>query len=503
MSNILPLKQIKSLPHTSGFTIENYINSGFWKDVWKAKRNSDHSTWALKFLNRTDVAYEQSKQRNLSEKEIWIKEGLYGNTTAFTNLAFHYVDVADDGTPFVAEEYVDRFLSDYIAEGSVNTKEILHITQGIAAGLRDLHTHIMRQSGDIVNNTLEQKIGVIHGDLKKDNIGYTTQKIVKITDFGNATGGSHGRDNVGYLYSRAPENFSEAPIMASDVYSAGTILYEMLAGKKLFKEEFGNTPTHAKTFIHENYARKKWNRLIDKKTSGMPKYFKKLLRSALYHHTDRLKDGAELLTAVEHANQQYEESRSSNRIKRYGLRTAIALPLLSLATFFAVESGAKNEKLIQLTLANDLSRRWGIVHNYFINHATTDETIIDTQAIDGYIDFFNGDRKSAAFAYVFPDQAARAYALSDGAKDFDTLKKYVPKDFDHIALIDYVDYNYYDNWMITGRSEVVREAIKKFTGKVADFKKTYQDSVAREEQLQKKMYDTEQSIKRSLKLIGK
>jgi len=503
VSNSQLEKKAKELPPTSQFDIANYIGRGFWKDAWHATRKSDGSNWALKFLNRSEAAYKQSEDRKLSVQEIWLKEGLGGNTTAFTNLAFHYIDRADDGTQFVAEEFIDRFLSNYLAEkGKLSIEETLKIGSGIATGLSDLHKHIVWQSGDVKDKSLEQKIGWVHGDLKPDNIGYTTQGIVKITDFGAATMGSHSRDNVGYLYSRAPENFTESATKASDVYSAGAVMYRMLTGTELFEEEFKLDP---KTFIETHYSdKRKWKKLINKKVSGMPRYMKKLFRKTLCHHEDRLKDGEELSDAVHKAQTAYVNKKWYNRLYRGSSYVGLAIPFAVAAGFFYLNSSDQSEALIKAQADKEWSRKWSIVRTYYSNKVENNENILSIQQIDAYISLFDGDKKAAAMAYLYPEITAKAYAISGGKKSFDELKPYVDKiDPNATVLSSLVLFNGMDNWMYSGRSSFMKQTTDKFLGSVETYKKEIADSIKEYNAFNERQIHSSIMTQESLKLIGK
>jgi len=81
--------------------------------------------------------------------------------------------------------------------------------------------------------------GMIHRDIKPENVLITTDGQVKVTDFGLAktatsvtTTGSQGMimGTMSYMSPEIPQ--SGAATMASDVYSTGVVLYEMLTGRK-------------------------------------------------------------------------------------------------------------------------------------------------------------------------------------------------------------------------------------------------------------------------------
>ena len=134
-----------------------------------------------------------------------------------------------DGRPFLVLEYIaGGTLRDWIGrhgtEGrAVPIEDGLRIAIEIAKGLQHAH----RQ-------------GVIHRDLKTDNLMLTEHGIVKITDFGLArilldehpTGDEETVGTIAYL---SPERAQGLPVdLACDVYSFGIVLIELFAGRLPF-----------------------------------------------------------------------------------------------------------------------------------------------------------------------------------------------------------------------------------------------------------------------------
>ncbi len=220
----------------SAYDIQKALGKETWKGVVLGRKKTDGSSWALKFYEPSETARKQAEERSLTLEEFWRKEVLGGLNRGYTNLAFNTLERADNGTVFLAEEYIDRFLSDYLeVQPSLTRDEVLSVAKGLAQGLADMHRH-----------------GFTHGDLKPENIGYTLDEIVKISDYGTSSVFSkeqkNRRDNMGHLQTRAPENFREGskPTPSSDVWSFGAMIYRLITGEYPFEEELKNNPDYFK-----------------------------------------------------------------------------------------------------------------------------------------------------------------------------------------------------------------------------------------------------------------
>ncbi len=130
-----------------------------------------------------------------------------------------------NGIYFMVMEYVDgKNLKEYIREkGPLPVHEAIRITRQIAYALEEAH-----------------KAGVIHRDIKPQNILFSREGKVKVTDFGIAIAGDGvtvtvGDEIIGSVQYIAPEQArGELAGKQSDLYSLGIILYEMVTGKVPF-----------------------------------------------------------------------------------------------------------------------------------------------------------------------------------------------------------------------------------------------------------------------------
>ncbi|MFN3761871.1 MAG: Stk1 family PASTA domain-containing Ser/Thr kinase [Anaerolineae bacterium] len=138
-------------------------------------------------------------------------------------------DVGQDGNlHYIVMEYVEgEDLKSLIRRvGRLSVEQAVDIAYQIAAGVGHAH-----------------KMGIIHCDIKPQNVLVTSEGMVKVTDFGIARALSESGLTDPEVVWGSPTYFSpeqaagERPVPASDVYSIGVVLYEMLAGVPPFRAE--------------------------------------------------------------------------------------------------------------------------------------------------------------------------------------------------------------------------------------------------------------------------
>jgi serine/threonine-protein kinase len=184
---------------------------------------------ALKVLNR----------KLLDDPQFLLR---FHNEAASTGLIHHPNVVtiyesaqADDGTPYIAMEYLEGETLRQILEvrGALAVLEVRGILHQAARGLSAAH-----------------KLGIIHRDLKPDNFFLTRgdegEPIVKVLDFGIAKlreSATHTQTGMvlgtpAYMsYEQASGMRSDELDARSDVYSLGVVVYEMLSGRVPFHSD--------------------------------------------------------------------------------------------------------------------------------------------------------------------------------------------------------------------------------------------------------------------------
>jgi len=126
------------------------------------------------------------------------------------------------GQPYIAMELIhggsfDKMMA---AQGPLNPAVVFHVGAQIAEGLSEAAA-----------------AGLVHGDVKPENILFDTEKNAKLVDFGLAAMQSGGPDNEvwGTPYYIAPEKVRKQKTdLRSDIYSLGATLYHAIAGMPPF-----------------------------------------------------------------------------------------------------------------------------------------------------------------------------------------------------------------------------------------------------------------------------
>ena len=207
------------------YTLRQVLGRGGMGTVWLAERTDGlvQRPVAMK-LPHTGLYGPQYAARFARERDFLA--GL-----VHTNIARLYdAGITALGQPYLAMEYVEGVpLTDYGETHGLSVRRRLALFQQVLRAVQYAHTHL-----------------VVHRDLKPANILVTADGDVKLLDFGVAKLVSDGvapETALTQLGGRAftpdyasPEQIAGQPIStASDIYSLGVVLYELLTGARPYK----------------------------------------------------------------------------------------------------------------------------------------------------------------------------------------------------------------------------------------------------------------------------
>ena len=205
------------------YEIEEVLGEGGMAFVYKAKDKQLQRTVAIKTLKPNYVNQEKFVDRFRREAQ----------TAANLNHP-NIVQIFDWGIedePYFVMEYIEgNTLTSIISSNrTVGLNDILYIGSQVASGLKEAHKH-----------------GLVHRDIKPGNIMITPSGKVKVTDFGIVSLQNEESDitKTGAVLGTAsyisPEQAQgKAVSFESDLYSLGTVLYELITGKPPFS---GDSP---------------------------------------------------------------------------------------------------------------------------------------------------------------------------------------------------------------------------------------------------------------------
>lgn len=202
----------------SHYKILEKLGEGGMGVVYKAKDTKLDRLVALKFL-------PDRVQRDESAKARFIQEARSAAGLNHPNICTVHGVEDVDGSLFIVMEYVEGGeLGGKIP--FAKTEEAIKIAAQIGEALQEAHAK-----------------GIVHRDIKADNIMLTAKGQAKVMDFGlaklkGALKLTRTSSTVGTLGYMAPEQVQgEEADTRSDVFSFGVLLYEMLTGKLPFRGE--------------------------------------------------------------------------------------------------------------------------------------------------------------------------------------------------------------------------------------------------------------------------
>ena len=196
------------------YEIIELIGSGGMANVYKALCHRLNRYDAVKIMRDETAANTELRRRFCAESQAVAM-------LSHPNIVSVYDVSHSDDVEYIVMELIEGItLKQYLQKKSVlEPAEVLDFTIQIAKALEHAHSK-----------------GIIHRDIKPQNIMLLKDGMIKVADFGIASLESDIEENngeaVGSVHYIAPEQArGQAPDARSDIYSLGIVMYEMLTGK--------------------------------------------------------------------------------------------------------------------------------------------------------------------------------------------------------------------------------------------------------------------------------
>lgn len=196
------------------YRVTGRIGHGGMADVYEGFDTINHKIVAIKIMRQDVMDNPMNVQR--FQKECVASASL--NSPYIVKV---YGQGKVDNRPYMINEYVDgRTLRDKLnvaAGHNLDPLEACEVMVQLCLGMQYVHDH-----------------GIIHRDIKPDNLFYLPDGSIKISDFGISShvGEASSSDAIpGTIYYTAPEILrGNNPCIQSDIFSMGVLFFEILTG---------------------------------------------------------------------------------------------------------------------------------------------------------------------------------------------------------------------------------------------------------------------------------
>jgi serine/threonine protein kinase len=304
-------------------------------------------------------------------------------------VAIHDYGEAQGHRYLVSELLEGRTLREVLGAGPLPARRAIETALQIAHGLAAAHDK-----------------GILHLDLKPENVLITRDGRVKVLDLGVTRATATGAD-LGALGYRSPEQLSdEAVTAASDIFSFGAVFYEMLSGERAFAGE--SEAARRRAVLSEDPPP------LSSTTSGMTSGLRQIVRRCLEKRPEeRFQSARDVAFAIEAiANHGAVPAPEARPATRRGLRAigtlAAALALLLAGGIIGQTLGSRSPPPTPQALPAVMLRTL----------TTSGRDTSPATSSDGRLIAFRSDRDGRGRIWLRQTASGDEGALTSGPDDF-------------------------------------------------------------------------------------
>jgi len=323
-SRLLSLQDNKPPAEVDGYTMIRRLGTGAYGTVWLAREDNTGRMVAIKYY-----PHRKGINWSLLSREVEKLARLYTSR--------NIVQLLDVGwnsePPYYVMEFVENGpLSGLMARGPLSTNEAVRIAKEVCRALIEAHG-----------------AGVLHCDLKPDNVLLDSQQQVRLCDFGQSRMSHERSPALGTLYYMAPEQADLEAIADArwDVYAVGALLYHMLTGDPPHRTaELQNTLEVTKSLderlrLYRDSIRSKPHPNAHHSVPGVDRRLARIIDACLATDpAERLPNAQTILAAL--------NERDRTRSRRPLLLLGVIGPLLLIAAMVPIFANALNSNLNEM-----------------------------------------------------------------------------------------------------------------------------------------------------------
>jgi non-specific serine/threonine protein kinase len=329
------------------YSIIEQIGEGGMGEVYLAEDERLHRRVALKFLRR-------SIREDAEARERLVREARAASGLSHPNIvSIHAIEETDEHI-FIVMEYVrGESLHQLVKKGEVSIERALEVSRQVLSALAAAH-----------------EAGIVHRDIKSDNVIITEEGQAKVLDFGLArAGGAAGMtrsgSSLGTPAYMSPEQVQGLEIdQRSDLFSFGVVLYEMLAGRLPFTGEHESAVTYS--IVNEDPDP------IARHNPSVPAHLQGVVGRLLDKNRDARYTGAREVLADLHRPAKDPAApggRRSRPVARIAVAAVVVAALAAAATLVLRGGADRREPVV----ATDVAARKMLVVLPFENLGPTDQ----------------------------------------------------------------------------------------------------------------------------------